>query len=114
MLDPWESLKVNSRRELLAAVQKGGGNFAVYDISEDCVHPRLLASVHITGRVGHARTFAPDGLTYYAGQNDFAPMLAIDLRDPSRSVPFYRFTGSSRWSVIGARALTGTTRRPRS
>ena len=43
MLDPWESLKVNERRQLLAADQgaNGGGGPAVdiYDVSEDCRSP---------------------------------------------------------------------------
>ena len=40
MLDPWESLKVNERRQLLAADngQNGGGGpeVDIYDLSGDC------------------------------------------------------------------------------
>ena len=51
MWDPWESLKVNVPRKLLAAVQADGGNgvdpgFAVYDIS-DCARPVLKAAVNL-------------------------------------------------------------------
>src|SRR6185369_14352179 len=40
MLDPWESLKVNERRQLLAADNGhnggGGPEIDIYDISDDC------------------------------------------------------------------------------
>src|SRR5256712_232359 len=55
MLDPWESLKVNERRQLLGADngQNGGGGpeVDIYDISQDCRFPQLLASLQVgTGR----------------------------------------------------------------
>ena len=60
MLDPWESLKVNERRQLLAADQGtnggGGPGVDVYDVSEDCRSPQLLASIAIgTGTDGGRR-----------------------------------------------------------
>ncbi len=80
MLDPWESLKVNERRQLLAADNgrnAAGGPFVdVYDLSNDCRSPQLLASVPVgTGTdggpvapiLGHEGSWAPDGLTYYGG-----------------------------------------------
>jgi hypothetical protein len=73
MWDPWESLKVNAARKLLAAVQADNGNglepgFAVYDIS-DCRHPVMKSSVVLDASVkGHAGQFAPDGRTYYGAQ----------------------------------------------
>ncbi|HZR10946.1 MAG TPA: hypothetical protein VFA79_20325, partial [Myxococcales bacterium] len=39
MLDPWESLKVNPQRQLLAGAQKSGPGFTIYDIKTDCLHP---------------------------------------------------------------------------
>jgi len=55
MLDPWESLKVNERRQLLGADEAGNGGFNpaagsagggpqvdFYDISGDCRYPQLL------------------------------------------------------------------------
>jgi len=79
MLDPWESLKVNDRRQLLAADNghngAGGPEIDLYDLSGDCRNPQLLASVAVgkpdgsTGVpatiLGHEGAFAPDGLTYY-------------------------------------------------
>jgi hypothetical protein len=81
MLDPWESLKVNERRQLLGADngQNGGGGpeVDIYDVSGDCRTPQLLGSVAIGqangstglphGVIGHEGAWAPDGLTYYGG-----------------------------------------------
>jgi hypothetical protein len=48
MLDPWESLRTNTRREILAAESakngKGGPEFDVYDVALDCRFPQLLSS----------------------------------------------------------------------
>jgi hypothetical protein len=93
MLDPWESLKVNERRQLLAADngQNGGGGpeVDVYDISGDCRNPQLLSSVAVgkadgtTGVVapviGHEGSWAPDGLTYYGGDLRNSQYYAVDM-----------------------------------
>src|SRR5438552_5161499 len=97
MLDPWESLKVNERRQLLAADngQNGGGGpeVDIYDVSIDCRAPQLLASVPVgTGAdggvvrpvVGHEGSWAPDGLTYYGGDLRNAQYYAVDTADPTR------------------------------
>jgi hypothetical protein len=97
MLDPWESLKVNERRKLLAADngQNGGGGpeIDIYDISDDCRFPQLLASVKVgTGTdggavanvIGHEGSWAPDGLTYYGGDIRQAQYYAVDTADPTR------------------------------
>ena len=100
MMDPWESLKVNKRRKLLAAdnAQNGGGGpeIDIYDVSEDCRFPQLLASVPVgTGAdgggvvkpvIGHEGAWAPDGLTYYGGDLRTAPpqYYAVDTSDPTR------------------------------
>src|SRR5713226_437774 len=99
MLDPWESLKVNERRQLLGAVNgqngAGGPEIDIYDLSQDCRFPQLLASAPVgtgadgggvvTPIVGHEGSWAPDGLTYYIGnraaQNNYA---AVDTSDPTR------------------------------
>src|SRR6202049_1820662 len=80
MLDPWESLKVNERRQLLAADNGhnggGGPEVDIYDVSSDCRAPQLRASVavgtaggggDVAPVVGHEGAWAPDGLTYYGG-----------------------------------------------
>jgi hypothetical protein len=97
MLDPWESLKVNERRQLLAADngQNGGGGpeVDIYDVSDDCRFPQLLATVAVgTGAdgglvapvIGHEGSWAPDGLTYYGGDLRNAQYYAVDTTDPTK------------------------------
>jgi hypothetical protein len=105
MLDPWESLKVNERRQLLGAdngANGGGGpEVDIYDLSQDCRFPQLLASLPVgTGTdgglvhpiVGHEGTWAHDGLTYYGGDLrtknpgsvSSGQYYAVDTSDPTR------------------------------
>jgi len=97
MLDPWESLKVNERRQLLAADNGhnggGGPEIDIYDVSGDCRTPQLLATVGVgkadgsTGLahpvIGHEGAWAPDGLTYYGGDLRNAQYYAVDTTDPT-------------------------------
>jgi hypothetical protein len=97
MLDPWESLKVNERRQLLAADNGhnggGGPEIDIYDVSGDCRTPQLLATVAVgkadgsTGLahpvIGHEGAWAPDGLTYYGGDLRYAQYYAVDTTDPT-------------------------------
>ncbi|HWS66873.1 MAG TPA: hypothetical protein VN325_29260 [Steroidobacteraceae bacterium] len=112
MLDPWESLKVNERRQLLGADNAHNGGFGaggpevdIYDISGDCRTPQLLATVAVgkadgsTGLphpvIGHEGSWAPDGLTYYGGDLVYAYTVpgstatasgqyyAVDTADPT-------------------------------
>ena len=85
MQTPHESLLVNAKRGLLAAVS---GNLAtapgivdVYDISADCRDPQLLSSTP-TGVLGHESGFSPDGLTFYAASLGGGTLTAVDLTDP--------------------------------
>jgi hypothetical protein len=95
MLDPWESLKTNARRKLLAADNGhnggGGPEVDIYDLSDDCRFPQLLASVPVgTGTdggkvapvIGHEGSWAPDGLTYYGGSPSQHIYYAVDTTDP--------------------------------
>jgi hypothetical protein len=85
MLDPWESMKVHQRRQILLAENgtnaAGGPELDVYDVHDDCRNPQLLASV-ATGTTangdasalpageilkGHEGNVSPDGLTWYSG-----------------------------------------------
>jgi len=96
MLDPWESLKVNAQRQLLAADNAhngmGGPEVDIYDLSGDCREPQLLASVAVgTGTdggdvaqvIGHEGSWAPDGLTYYGGSPVQHIYYAVDTADPT-------------------------------
>ena len=93
MLDPWESLKVNQARGLLAGVfvadVQGAAIFDLYDVKTDCAHPKLLASIPVNG-LGHEGEWAPDGKTYYAtGLNSM--VTAIDVADPKSPKPITAF-----------------------
>lgn len=92
MLTPHESLLVNDKRGLLAAVS---GNFAtepgildVYDVSTDCRTPVLRSSTPF-GVLGHESGFSPDGLTYWSASLGGGTVTAIDLADPARPRPLF-------------------------
>lgn len=99
MLDPWESLKVNEGRELLAAVNgtngAGGPEIDIYDLSVDCRFPQLLSTVPLgigldggveteAELLGHEGNFAPDGLTYYGSDIRKGVIYAVDVTDTTR------------------------------
>jgi hypothetical protein len=98
MLDPWESLKVNDRRQMLGGVEatngNGGPNIDLYDLSGDCRSPQLLASAPVglddgSGQFvaavrGHEGNFAPDGLTYYAANLGAGYIYPIDITNPTK------------------------------
>jgi hypothetical protein len=97
MLDPWESLKVNERRQLLGGVNalngNGGPEIDLYDISGDCRYPQLLtgAQVGLVGSGeyeaavrGHEGNFAPDGLTYYAANLSSGYIYPIDITNTTK------------------------------
>jgi hypothetical protein len=100
MLDPWESLKVNERRQLLGAVSAtngdGGPEIDLYDISGDCRNPQLLSSFSVGTPAanaefgtpianpqiqGHEGSFSPDGLTYYGTNLIPGYIYPIDISD---------------------------------
>ena len=92
MLDVWESLKVNQPRHLMAALEKAGPGFAVYDVA-DCAAPKLLAQIDLPGNLGHAGNWSPDGRTYYAGSDDFDGFFAVDVDDPRHPKVLTHWTG---------------------
>ncbi|HEX8206240.1 MAG TPA: hypothetical protein VF587_09300, partial [Solirubrobacteraceae bacterium] len=90
-----ESLRVHPERGLLVAdryfLQQGASNFddpdanralAVYDISEDCRKPKLLADVVMPSAVGHEGCFQTDGMVYYMASTE--TITPIDLSDPTK------------------------------
>jgi hypothetical protein len=68
MDSPHESMLVNQKRGLLAAVAGNPifapGQVDVYDLKADCRNPAFQSSTP-TGVMGHEAGFAPDGMTYY-------------------------------------------------
>lgn len=91
--DPWESLKINDKRGLLAGTSgsliEGAAFFDVYSVRPSCSAPRLLSSVPITSMglpaylVGHEGGFSPDGRTYWASSGAPGVLTAIDVADPT-------------------------------
>jgi hypothetical protein len=93
MRSPHESLSVHAGRGLLAANMGTGvtlpGFVDVYDLTQDCRHPRLLSSLPL-GVIGHEGSFSPDGMTYWvsAGAGFFTgtqhgTLIAVDVSSPA-------------------------------
>lgn len=85
MQSPHESVLVNDKRGLLAAVT-GNPLFApgfldIYDLNADCRHPALQASLPV-GIIGHESGFAPDGNTFYATSLFTGTVTAVDVTNP--------------------------------
>ena len=110
MTDPWESLRVNERRQILIADngQNGGGGpeVDIYDLSGDCRSPQLMSSLAVgTGTdggltlpaapVGHEGNIAPDGLTYYIGDIRRAAYHAVDVANTTKPKLISTFNISS-------------------
>jgi hypothetical protein len=86
MANPHETLRAHAGRQLLVGAQNNGPNFAVYSLAHDCRDPTLLASIELPGSQAHMGNFAPDGRTYYVGQNNRGIggfVYPVDLDDPA-------------------------------
>jgi len=85
MSSPHESLRLNQKRGLLAAVlgtlATGPGVVDIYDVSADCRNPVLKSSTAL-GILGHESGFAPDGNTFYTASLGGQTVAAIDVADP--------------------------------
>jgi hypothetical protein len=92
MQSPHESVLVNNRRGLLAAVLGNAatnvGVLDVYDVSQDCRHPQLLSSTP-TAVLGHESGWAPDGKTFWASSTGGQTLTAIDVSDPAAPKPVF-------------------------
>ena len=86
MQSPHESMALNHKRGLLAAVTANPvfypGIVDIYDLSADCRNPVLKASAPI-GVLGHESGFAPDGNTFYVAALHAPTVVAIDVADPA-------------------------------
>ncbi len=86
MLSPHESLLVNQRRGLLAAVKgnayTSAGILEVYDVRSDCRSPQLLSRTP-EAVLGHESGWTLDGRTFYAASSGGQTLVAIDLTDPT-------------------------------
>jgi hypothetical protein len=85
MLSPHESLNLNARRGLLAAVLGNPSTYpglvSIYDVHEDCRHP-VLQSTRPVARLGHESGFSADGRTFWATGTALESITAIDVTDP--------------------------------
>jgi hypothetical protein len=85
MQSPHESMSLNHKRGLLAAVTANPvfypGLVDIYDVSVDCRNPVLKASAPV-GVLGHESGFAPDGNTFYVAALHAPAVTAIDVSDP--------------------------------
>jgi hypothetical protein len=92
MQSPHESMELNTKRGLLAAVTANPvfypGVLDVYDVNEDCRHPELKASLPVGG-LGHESGFAPDGKTFYSASLSGNILTAIDVTNPSTPIPMW-------------------------
>ncbi len=89
MQSPHESLRLNTKRGLLAAGMAWPtwqpGVVDVYDVKKDCRYPELQSSLPV-GVLGHESGFAPDGKTFYLGSLYGHTLTAIDLTNPKAPV----------------------------
>jgi hypothetical protein len=92
MQSPHESLLLNQKRGLLAAVfgnpAFGPGVIDIYDVNEDCRHPALQSSLPV-GVLGHESGFAPDGKTFYATSLGTGQVTAVDVTNPKLPVTLF-------------------------
>jgi hypothetical protein len=86
MLTPHESLLVNQRRGLIAAVAGNAlfqaGQVDLYDASADCRTPVLRSTLPV-GILGHESGFTPDGNTFWAASLGAGILTAVDVSNPS-------------------------------
>ena len=87
MLSPHESLNLNPKRGLLAAVNgnpaTAPGLVSIYDVHADCRHP-VLDSTSLVARFGHESGFTSDGKTFYATSTALPSITAVDVTDPKQ------------------------------
>ncbi|MFL5846037.1 MAG: LVIVD repeat-containing protein [Solirubrobacteraceae bacterium] len=92
MLSPHESVLVNQKRGLLAAVMGNPtlypGFVDVYDLNADCRHPVLQSSLPV-GLLGHESGWSPDGLTFYATSLFTNMVTAVDMTNPKLPVTLW-------------------------
>jgi hypothetical protein len=85
MMSPHESLNLNPKRGLLAAVLGNPATYpglvSIYDAHADCRHP-VLQSTALVARFGHESGFSTDGKTFYATGTAVQAISAIDVTDP--------------------------------
>ena len=99
--NPHENIKVSQARGLLGLAESNGPNFAVYDLNQDCAHPKLASNINVPKSRGHMGGWAEDGKTYYIGQQfrgvgGILPI--VDVSDPydAKVLTTWTFNGDGR------------------
>lgn len=84
----WESMKASSVTGLLVGYEANGALLTTYDLTKDCAKPELASSLSLngwlSGSIGHAGSFAPDGTIYYASSMYTGEVFAVDLAMPKQ------------------------------
>jgi hypothetical protein len=92
MLSPHESVSLNPKRGLIAAVLGNPSTYpglvSIYDAHQDCRHP-VLQSTALVARFGHESGFSPDGNTFWATGTALKAITAIDVTDPKAPHPIW-------------------------
>jgi hypothetical protein len=92
MLSPHESVSLNPKRGLIAAVLGNPSTYpglvSIYDAHQDCRHP-VLQSTALVARFGHESGFSPDGKTFWATGTALKAITAIDVTDPKAPHPIW-------------------------
>jgi hypothetical protein len=85
MLSPHESVVLNQKRGLLAAVNGNPATYpglvSIFDVSKDCRHP-VEQYTGLLAKLGHESGFSLDGKTFYATATAYNTITAIDVSDP--------------------------------
>src|SRR3954452_15859 len=93
MLSPHESLNLNVKRGLLAAVDGNPATYpgvvSIYDAHADCRHP-VHNFTGLIARLGHESGFSEDGKTFYATGTAYQAITAIDVTDPKAPHPIWQ------------------------
>ena len=83
MQTPHESVNISVQRGVLAAVlgnpAQYPGGVDVYDISQDCRHPVVMAAAFPASPFGHESGMAPDGMTFYPTSIGTSDTTAVDI-----------------------------------
>ena len=104
MQTPHESVNLNQKRGLLAAVTGNPafypGIVDIYDLNEDCRKPVLQSSLPV-GVLGHESGFAPDGNTFYTTSIGSGQVTALDVSDPKAPKILTVFESNSHGLTVG-------------
>jgi len=92
MLSPHESVVLNPKRGLIAAVLGNPSTYpglvSIYDAHADCRHP-VHTFTGLIARLGHESGFSEDGKTFYATGTATTAITAIDVTNPADPVDLW-------------------------